>query len=331
VSRRHALILGKLLITVLVIAFLLTKLDMGQVVKLLSGAHPGPFAMAVALLAGSHMVVALVWRFLLDSVGVKVPVERSVRLYFAGLFLNNFFLGSVGGDSYRVFGVYRTTGIGQATLAATLLERITGLVALCLLGTIAVLLEYNDLPGAYRLVLLALTGGSAVIGVAVMLTPGLVEGIARPFLKLAKGRLSERIEGVLEGMRRGGRPGPIALALLVTVSAQAVRIWTHWWCAAALGIDVDPGDLFVAIPVVAVAAGLPISVGGLGVREGSGVLLLAPLGIAEPAAVAMEFLAYLVGVVTSLLGGIAFLLGREVSPSQVEKMETATHSGEQPA
>lgn len=320
----------KLAVTALVVAVLLDRLDMGQVVKLLRGVRLERFFMAVALLAGSHMAVALVWRFLMESVGVRMPVERTVRLYYAGLFLNNFFLGSVGGDSYRVFGVYRATGIGRATLAATLLERITGLVALCLLGTAAVLLRYGSLPETYRLVLLLLTGGGAAAGLAVLLAPGLVEGIARPFLRLARGRLRERLEGVVEAMRRGGRPLPIAIALTVTIAAQGVRIWTHWWAAYALGITVAPIDLFVAIPLVAIAAGLPISVGGLGVREGSGALLLAPLGIAEPQAVAMEFLAYLVGVVTSLFGGIAFLLGREMPPSQVEDFETATRSGEQP-
>ena len=111
--------------------------------------------------------------------------------------------------------------------------------------------------------------------------------------------------------------------LVVTLAAQGVRIWTHWWCARALGIGVEAADIYVAIPLVAVAAGLPISVGGLGVRDGSGVLLLAPLGIGNAEAVAMEFLAYLVGVATSLLGGLAFLLGTEERPSRAANVEAA--------
>jgi hypothetical protein len=86
-------------------------------------------------------------------------------------------------------------------------------------------------------------------------------------------------------------------------------------------LAVEPGDLFVVIPLVAVAAGLPVSIGGLGVREGTGVLLLAPLGMAGPEVVAMESLAYLVGVGTSIIGGFAFLFGREIQPSQVEPIE----------
>lgn len=327
-SRRAALITLKSAVTIVVVAVLVTRLDLGEVAGLLAGVRPGPLVMAVALLAGSHMVVALVWRYLLDGVGVTTSAERAIRLYYAGLFLNNFFLGSVGGDSYRVYGLYRETGSGRATLAATLLERIVGLVALFLLGAVAIAFRYQTLPATYRLLLLLLTGGGALLGLAIILTPGLVEALASPLIRLTRGRLRERIEGVLDAMRRGGRPGPIAMAVVVALAAQAIRIWTHWWCASALGIQVAAADLFVAIPLVAVAAGLPISVGGLGVREGSGVLLLAPLGIAEPEAVAMEFLAYLVGVTTSLIGGFAFLLGREVPPSRMEDLDTATRSGE---
>jgi uncharacterized protein (TIRG00374 family) len=327
-TRRAALITSKVAVTILVVAVLIGRLDLGEVAGLLVGVRPGPLVMAVALLAGSHMVVALVWRYLLEGVGVATSMERAIRLYYAGLFLNNFFLGSVGGDSYRVYGLYREIGTGRAALAATLLERIVGLVALFLLGVAAIAFRYQTLPAAYRMLLLFLTGGGALLGLAIILTPGLVKTLAKPVLRLTGGRLRERIEGVLDAMRRGGRPGPIAVAVAVTLAAQGIRIWTHWWCASALGIQVAVADVFVAIPLVAVVAGLPISVGGLGVREGSGVLLLAPIGIAEPAAVAMEFLAYLVGVTTSLIGGFAFLLGREVPPSRVEDLNSATRSRE---
>jgi len=77
-----------------------------------------------------------------------------------------------------------------------------------------------------------------------------------------------------------------------------------------------------------VAAGLPISVGGLGVREGSGVLLLTPLGMARSEAVAMEFLAWVVGVTTSLFGGLAFLTGRDPVPAQADLTGITDEGGE---
>ena len=111
------------------------------------------------------------------------------------------------------------------------------------------------------------------------------------------------------------------MVLPIALAAQAVRIWTHWWCAQALGIAVAPGDLFVVVPLIATVAALPISIGGLGVREWAGVLLLAPFGITESAAVAIEVMAYFIGVATSLVGGLIFLSGREVRPSEVESLD----------
>ena len=107
--------------TTIILAILVVSLDLEKSWDLLRNINLLPVFMAVGLLAVSHMVVALIWRRLLDEIGIDIGVERAVRLYFAGLFLNNFFLGSVGGDTYRVYGVYRGSGTGRVALAGTLL------------------------------------------------------------------------------------------------------------------------------------------------------------------------------------------------------------------
>ena len=315
------LTLIKVFVTVTILGVLAWQLDLQKSWDLLRGISLLPVVMALGLLAASHMVVALIWRRLLHEVGIPLPVERTVRLYFVGLFLNNFFLGSVGGDTYRVYGVYRESGSGRAALAGTLLERLIGVTALLLLGVVVVVARFGTLPDSLRWFLLLTTGGGALAGLGIVLAPGLVKRVVGPLVRRTSPRMRDRLEGVLAAMSRGGRPGLVVSLLMVALAAQGVRIWTHWWCATALGIGMDPGDLFVVIPLVAVAAGLPISIGGLGVREGSGVLLLAPFGIGETEAFAIELLAYLVGVGTSLVGGFAFLLGREVRPSEVEPIE----------
>jgi hypothetical protein len=191
-----------------------------------------------------------------------------------------------------------------------------------MLGTVMVLLRFRDLPAAFRWILLLVSGGGTCAALGLIFAPGVLERLVRPIARRATERFHDRLNGVVDAMRKVGGVRAVALLMLVALAAQAVRIWTHWWCAQALGLDVGPGDLFLVIPIVAVAAGLPISIGGLGVREGIGVLLLAPLGIAELEAFSLELLAYLVGVATSLMGGATFILGREVSPSEVESIES---------
>ena len=326
-SRRWPIAGLKLAVTAAVLALLLSRLELAEVTALFRRVQAAPLLMAVGLLAGSHLAVALAWRRLLAATGVAVPVEPVVRFYFSGLFLNNFFLGSLGGDSYRVWSVHRVTGAGRRALAATILERLVGVITLLLLGALAALAWAGDPPVVYRAGLGGVCGAGAAIGLIILLAPGILEWLAAPFVHFARGRLRERLQGVTGALRQAGRPDAVLGVLLVVLAAQGVRLWTHWWCARALGIEVSAGALFLAVPLVAVAAGLPISVGGLGVREGSGVLLLTPLGIAQPEAVAMEFLAWLVGVATSLVGGLIFLTGREGVPPAGSELVQVTEEG----
>jgi len=63
------------------------------------------------------------------------------------------------------------------------------------------------------------------------------------------------------------------------------------------------------MPAVAIAQVLPISLGGLGVREGAFVLFLGPLGVEASQAVALGLLVYGLNLAVSLLGAPAFAVG----------------------
>ena len=75
----------------------------------------------------------------------------------------------------------------------------------------------------------------------------------------------------------------------------------------ALGVEVGLSTWFVVVPLVNLTMVLPISIGGVGVREGMMSLLLAPFGVPRETAVAVGLLTLLTAVVCGLLGGIVFL------------------------
>ena len=79
---------------------------------------------------------------------------------------------------------------------------------------------------------------------------------------------------------------------------------------AAVGLDVGLRYFVGFQPVAAIIAALPISVGGLGVREGVLVELFGGIGVEESLAFATSILGYAAGILASLLGGIAFVVRR---------------------
>jgi hypothetical protein len=103
-----------------------------------------------------------------------------------------------------------------------------------------------------------------------------------------------------------------AAALGVLVSALAYQlsmVAAAWMAGHAMGIHVGWSAMMAFIPIVAIAQVLPISVSGLGLREGALVLLLVPLGVSSGQAVAFGLLLYGMNMVVSLLGAPAFAVG----------------------
>jgi hypothetical protein len=76
-------------------------------------------------------------------------------------------------------------------------------------------------------------------------------------------------------------------------------------------------------PVVAIAQVLPLSIGGLGLREGALVLLLAPLGVTTAQAVALGLLLYGMNMLVSMLGAPAFAVGPRGVPAVVPATKIA--------
>ena len=94
--------------------------------------------------------------------------------------------------------------------------------------------------------------------------------------------------------------------------------------ARALGVSLPLAVWFAVVPLVALAMVLPISISGVGVREGGLALLLAPLGVPAEQAVAIGLLWFLSTIFAGVIGGVLFLLDRHPSLATV-------HCAEKPA
>jgi uncharacterized membrane protein YbhN (UPF0104 family) len=85
--------------------------------------------------------------------------------------------------------------------------------------------------------------------------------------------------------------------------------------ARALGVTLPLAVWFAVVPLVALAMVVPLSINGVGVREGGLALLLKPAGVSTDAAVAIGLLWFLATIITGLIGGVLFLLDRKQTAS----------------
>jgi uncharacterized membrane protein YbhN (UPF0104 family) len=109
----------------------------------------------------------------------------------------------------------------------------------------------------------------------------------------------------LHGFRNQG--GALLAAFVASTVVQISRIYVHYLVGLALGVRIAAGYYFLFVPILAALISLPISLNGLGVREGAAVVLFGMAGLTKEQAFAVPFVTYLVSVVISLLGGLIFL------------------------
>ena len=112
-------------------------------------------------------------------------------------------------------------------------------------------------------------------------------------------------------------PGATARILATGLAYQLILIASALMAARALGLPagVGPTALLAFVPAVLIAQVLPISISGLGVREGLFALFLHPLGVPQSQAIALGLLLYLLNLVVSLFGAPAFAVGHRAHPT----------------
>ena len=92
---------------------------------------------------------------------------------------------------------------------------------------------------------------------------------------------------------------------------QSLRILVHYTAARSIGVQVNLVYFVIFVPIIALLASLPISIGGIGIRESSGVALFSQVWPLQADIVAFEFFAFLIGIISTIPGGIIFMLRKE--------------------
>ena len=308
-SPRAVLLLSlKVVVSVALFWWLFHRLQWSTIGPTLGHARPGWVAAAALLLFASHLLASYQWGRLLRAAGITLPFWKIVSYYHVGLFFNNFLPANVGGDLARTLDASRTGASRATALSTVLLDRILGTVAL---GGIAVLttlpaIDHFHLVAAYAGVLAFFL--ISVVMLRAILEPRVLAALEGVLRRVGLGRLSPTLDELAERMAafRGQRRLFLEV-LAVALVVQVMRIGVHVLFAQALGVHVPTAYFFLFVPLLAVIVSLPISLNGIGVREGAGMLLFGLVGLDRTHAFALQFGTYLVAVGVSLLGGLVFL------------------------
>ena len=300
-------LLAKIVVSAALLYYLGIKVEWHTVSERLAAAAPGPLLAAVALLIGSLIAAALRWRLLVQQGGARMSMSRAVQWTYAGQFFGQVLPATVGGDLVRGVLAYRSGLPWRDVLAGVVLDRVAALLG-------SVILIFSGLPllaeraagEDLSLAWTVLVSLALIIGLGVALS---LDRLPLP-LSLTERPFVANVLGLARRLRHGlrSRAGFVGLALSLLIHLNTVLIVVV--IAQGLCVAISPLAAFLVLPLAILAAAVPISLNGWGVREGVMVTGLGLFGVPAGDALLVSVTLGLAVVVSVLPGSFTWLTAK---------------------
>jgi glycosyltransferase 2 family protein len=246
------------------------------------------------------------WHIVVNSAGAQLSFAASAQCYTSGLFGALFLPSIIGGDVARLaVGISRSPH-PAAVITGNVADRFLDVAAQLTLVSLGLLLPGSlpvPLQGPAKRVLFA-----GVVVAAVFL--GLVAPLLRPLLRGRSIHFRRRLAQLRHAIRAvSRRPWRLVVGWLLGTSVQGTYVLLTALLGISCGLHLPLRVWLLAWPLAKFAAVMPITQGGIGVREAALVVLLAPFGAPAVQVLATGIVWEGVIITAGLLAGLtAFLL-----------------------
>ncbi|HUR35523.1 MAG TPA: lysylphosphatidylglycerol synthase transmembrane domain-containing protein [Vicinamibacterales bacterium] len=311
-GRRHLLTAAKVVVSLLLLAFLFSRVDAAH---LWAGArHASLPWLAAALVLWTLNVAASTWRWhlLLEAQQVRMPRRTLFGSFLVANFFNNFLPSNIGGDVIRIRD---TAPAARSTaLAATvvLVDRGLGLMGLVLISamgaSLAVGLHGQGVLPIWPSWLWLGFVVSAAVAVPAMYAPEGLGRLLKPLTFLHPEWVESQIRhltGTLSRFR--DKPSSLIGCFGGAVLVQALIVAFYLAVVYALHIPVKAQDLAVIVPLSLIVQMLPVSLNGFGVREATFSFYFTRVGLPIESAVLLSLVAAGITMLHSLSGAAVYV------------------------
>lgn len=264
----------KILLSALAIGWIARKINFQEALETVAGASALSLIIAFTLYNLSQLIGAIRLNSFLSDSALRLKQSFVTRLYYRGMFYNLFLPGGIGGDGFKVYILNKRYGTSVKTLIrAHIFDRASGLV-----GLIALFLG--------MLLLITIDDDSAMIsGIAAI---ALISIYPMHFLLL---------KFIGHPFTRNFVKTSVLSFLLQSLQVMSVYVMLR-----GMGIDGSFPEYGAVFLLSSVATVIPITLGGLGAREMTFVLLAPYTSIDPTAAVGFSLLFFIVSTLSSLPG-----------------------------
>ncbi|MCL4536413.1 MAG: flippase-like domain-containing protein [Nitrospirae bacterium] len=291
---------------------LISKIGTKTIIHNIKLSSPLSFISAVGVYMLAAFFSSLRWKLLIPQ---SMKTKRLFSMYMIGSFFNTCMPGTIGGDAVKAYYLSSELKKSQKSavsgreasiaVASVFMDRYVGFSAMLVISMIAFPFGFRYLEGTpvkwfMPIVLAVFISGSIVV---------------------FKFRFGERLRflfKVYEYFKIYSKKRDILFkAFLYSVFVQISGIFAVYMLSRGIALDIPFLSLLIFVPIIILISFIPVSISGIGLREGAFVIFLGTIGVSPDLSVTLSILWFLSVVVASLWGLFEYLrfkavLGREV-------------------
>ena len=295
------------------LAFLIYKADARGLLKAINDTKLAYLPLAVLATVTVNWLMAYRWGLVIRVRGHRIKTLRLFVYYLIGIFFMNFVPGGgVSGDVARFIYVDREVRDKAFVLSTLVYERMVGLFTLLLIGFCATLAARSHLPESRVFYI-----GEAILAIAFLASTMLMSNyLSSRLARIARAigkrtgfeRLGEAASRTLEAVSELRRYRAM-LWQTVLLSVVIRVVWSLGWfvVAQAMGVPLSLPMVITFASLVDLIRMLPISIGGIGVREWAIIVLFADAGIGRDQALMFSFLVFAPILLNAIVGGLLYI------------------------
>ena len=297
------------------------KVDLQSVIRLVDGARWSWLAAAFAVMLVSRGLSVRRMVLLMQASRKRFHAKEVGRIVLGSEFFGAFLPSSIGGDGLRIYGLRRHTADTNAAASAVFLERGIGVLALLAFGSAGTLWARPRMSD-HALFLAAFAPSCAALAIAFA---ALNERWVSWLLGWGGERWTQALRQWQQAVRAYRRyPAVLAEVVAISLLIQLLRIVCVYLSALTLGATLPFAYYLAFVPLILLISMLPVTIGGLGIRENAFVHTFAPFGMAPATAFGVSITAHAVSTLAHAPGGLWAVWARGRTAHAVPQEPLAT-------
>ena len=325
-SKKTVIQILKWVVSIGLISLLYSRIKWSEFLAMLTDSSPVYLLLAVVVIAFNTLFCSYKWKLFLKADSLDQPLGQLTVSYMIGSFVSLFLPSNIGGDSYRVYDLGTRTKQGVRSFTSVFADRFSGFLALSLIGLVGGLSGYALLKDKSVIAILVLFLALIVMMLILIIDPRFV----RFCLKLSRldhiGAISKSHQSFVETFQRYGGNWKLVCAVMVLSVLfhlgyiSVIFLYNHF-----LGLGYPFFVFVVFVPIIALVEALPISIYGIGIRDGAYVYFFAQVGMAAEQALGLALVHLVMNMLFASTGGILLLFRKSAKRNASELPEQVSN------